>query len=68
MISDIISQVVVDLDYYLTDPDFDHAYIGEAREWIIQLRDEADHLRRLLDMPPATASASHDRPTRRLPR
>ena len=31
MISDIIFQLVVDLDHYLTDPDFDHAYIGEIR-------------------------------------
>jgi hypothetical protein len=52
MISDIISQTVVDLDRYLTDPNFDGTYTGEVRERVIRLRDEADNLRAVLDIRP----------------
>jgi hypothetical protein len=52
MISDILSQIVVDLDHYLTDPTFDHVYIGDNRERLFRLRDEADNIRAVLDMPP----------------
>jgi hypothetical protein len=51
MISDILSQAVSDLDHYLTDPNFDGTYTGELQERIIRLRDEADNLRAVLDMP-----------------
>jgi hypothetical protein len=53
MISDILAQMVVDLDRYLTDPSFDHAHVGETRERLIRLRDDADDLRSVLDTPPA---------------
>jgi len=51
MISDIISQTVVDLDRYLTDPNFAGTYTVEVRERVIRLRDEADNLRAVLDLP-----------------
>jgi hypothetical protein len=60
MISDILSQVVADLDRYLTDCTFDHTYIGETRERIIRLRNEADSLRSVLDAPPVTIPAAVD--------
>jgi hypothetical protein len=60
MISDIISQTVVDLDRYLTDPNFDGTYTGEVRERVIRLRDEADNLRAVLDLPPAEISVAND--------
>jgi len=44
--------MVIDLDNYLTNADFDHVYIGDTRERIIRLRDEADNIRAALDMPP----------------
>jgi hypothetical protein len=53
MISDILSQAVIDLDHYLTDANFDRTYGGEARERLIRLRNEADDLRSVLDTPPA---------------
>jgi hypothetical protein len=62
MISDILSQMVVDLDHYLTDSTFDHVYVGETRERIIRLRNEADDLRSVLDMPPVAIPAAEDRP------
>ena len=52
MISDILFQMVVDLEHYLTNADFDHVYIGDTRERIIRLRDEADNIRAVLDTPP----------------
>jgi hypothetical protein len=52
MISDILSQMVDDLDHYFRNPDFDHVYIGDTRERIIRLRDEADNIRAVLDTPP----------------
>jgi hypothetical protein len=52
MIGDILSRAVVDLDHYLTDPNFDGTYTGEVRERVIRLRDEADSLRAVLDMYP----------------
>jgi hypothetical protein len=51
MISDILSQAVVDLDHYLNDPNF-HTYSGELRERIIRLRDEAEYIRVVLDTHP----------------
>jgi hypothetical protein len=60
MISDIISQTVVDLDRYLTDPNFDRTYTGEVRQRVIRLRDEADSLCAVLDMPPAEISVAND--------
>jgi hypothetical protein len=41
MVSDILSQAVVDLDHYLNDPSFDRTYSRELREQIIRLRDQA---------------------------
>ena len=60
MISDILSRAVVDLDHYLTDPNFDGTYIGDRRERVIRLRDEADSLRAILDMSPAEISVAND--------
>jgi hypothetical protein len=61
MISDVLSQAVVDLDRYLIDPDFDHIYIGETRERLIRLRDEVRDLQSLLDTSPVSIPAAHDR-------
>ena len=52
MISDILSQTVVDLDYYLNNPNFDGTYNGDLRERIIRLRDEAEYIRVVLDTHP----------------
>jgi hypothetical protein len=62
MISDIISQLVLDLDHYLTDPDIDDTYSGETRDGIIRLRDEADNLRSALDKPSVVIPAADDNP------
>jgi hypothetical protein len=50
MISDVLSQMVVDIEFYLSDSTFDHIYNGELRERIIRLRDEAEYIRSVLDM------------------
>jgi hypothetical protein len=60
MISDILSQAVVDLDHYLTDDNFIGTYAGEVRERVIRLRDEADSLRAVLDMRPAEITSVPD--------
>jgi hypothetical protein len=52
MISDIISQAVVDLDHYLNNPNFDGTYNGDLRARIIRFRDEAEYLRAVLDTHP----------------
>jgi hypothetical protein len=52
MISDILDQAVDDLDHYLNDLNFDRAYTGELHDRIIRLRNEAEYLRGLLDVPP----------------
>ena len=62
MISDILSQAVADLDRYLSDCTFDHAYIGETRERLVRLRNEADDLRSVLDTPPDATPAADDGP------
>jgi hypothetical protein len=62
MISDILFQLVLDLDHYLTDPDFDHVYVGETRDAIIRLRDEADNLRSALDRPPVVIPPADEHP------
>ena len=67
MISDILSQAVIDLDRYIADGTFDHTYIGETRERIIRLRNEADDLRSVLDTPPPTIPATDDDPHQTAP-
>src|ERR1700722_19033832 len=62
MISDIPSQMAVDLDRYLTDPDFGHVYVEDTREQLLRSRDEADDLRSVLDMPPGRAPATDASP------
>jgi hypothetical protein len=52
MISDILCECVDELDYYLNFPTFDDVYEGELRDRIIRLRNEAEYLRGLLDVPP----------------
>lgn len=52
MISDVLYQAVDDFDHYLNDPIWDDTYTGEIRERIIRLRNEAEYLRGLLDVPP----------------
>jgi hypothetical protein len=52
MISDILCECVDTLDHYLTSPTFDHVYSEELRDRIIRLRNEAEYLRSLLDVPP----------------
>jgi hypothetical protein len=52
VISDVLSECVSDLDYYLNSQIFDDTYEGELRKRIIQLRNEAEYLRGVLDVPP----------------
>lgn len=52
MISDVFSEAVAELDRYLNDPIWDDVYCGKLRERIIRLRNEAEYLRGLLDVPP----------------
>ena len=61
MISDILSQLVINLDHYLLDPNFDHIYSGEIRKQILGLRDEADRLRGVLDTNPDENAPTNDR-------
>jgi hypothetical protein len=56
MISDILSQMIDDLDHYLVNPDYDDTYKGELRERIIRLRGEAEYIRAVLDTPPCEPS------------
>jgi hypothetical protein len=70
MISDILSQAVVDLDHYLTDPNFADTYTGEVRERVVRLRDEAESLRAVLDtrpvvIPPADGHSHQTRSGRK---
>ncbi len=58
MISDILSQAVVDLDYYLNDPNFGSTYSRELRERIIRLRDAAEYIRVVLDTRPCDTPPS----------
>jgi hypothetical protein len=58
MISDVLSQVVIVLDNYLNDPDYDIIYNDKLRERIIRLRDEAEYIRGVLDTPPASKPRS----------
>jgi len=52
MISDVLCECVSEIDYYLNSETFDDTYEGEFRERIIRLRNEAEYLRGLLDVPP----------------
>ena len=52
MISDVLVECVNELDHYLNDQIFDDTYQGERRYRIIRLRNEAEYLRGLLDVPP----------------
>lgn len=52
MISDVLVGCVNELDQYLNDQIFDDTYQGELRYRIIRLRNEAEYLRGLLDVPP----------------
>jgi hypothetical protein len=52
MISDILSEGVTDLDHYLNCPTFDDVHERELRDRIIRLRNEAEYLKCLLDVPP----------------
>ena len=52
MISDILCECVDEIDRYLNDPGLDATYEGELRDRIIRLRNEAEYLRGLLDVPP----------------
>lgn len=62
MISDIPSQAAMNIDHYLSQPDFDHVYVGEIRERLVTLRDEANDLRAELDLPPVAITAADDPP------
>jgi hypothetical protein len=57
MISDVISEAVAELDRYLNDPIWDDVYCGKLRERIVRLRNEAEYLRGLLDVPPGVQLA-----------
>src|SRR5437868_11979382 len=52
MISDVLCECVSQLDQYLSNQAFDDTYQGEFRQRIIRLRNEAEYLRGLLDVPP----------------
>jgi hypothetical protein len=52
MIGDVLVECVNELDQYLNDQIFDDTYQGELRYRIIRLRNEAEYLRALLDVPP----------------
>jgi hypothetical protein len=52
MINDILCDCVDELDRYLNDQIFDGTYQGELRDRILRLRNEAEYLRGLLDIPP----------------
>jgi hypothetical protein len=58
VINDILSQAVVDLEYYLNNPNFDGTYSRELRERIIRLRDEAEYIRVVLDTHPCDTPPS----------
>jgi|ERR1700733_5363761 hypothetical protein len=62
MISDILSRMVTDLDYYLNDANFHGTYGGETRERLVRLRNEADDLRLVLDTLPDAIPAAGDGP------
>lgn len=52
MISDVLSEMVADIDRYLCESVFDRVYEGELRGRIIALRNQADAIRVELDAPP----------------
>jgi hypothetical protein len=52
MISDVLSEMVAEIDRYLGDSVFDRMYEGEVRARIIALRNEVDAVRADLDTPP----------------
>jgi hypothetical protein len=52
MISDVLSEMVADIDRYLGDSVFDRMYQGKVRARVIALRNEANALRIELDAPP----------------
>jgi hypothetical protein len=52
MISDILFEAVVGLEYYLNDSFYDRIYCGDLRERITLLRDEAKYVQVLLDTHP----------------
>jgi hypothetical protein len=52
MISDVLSEMVADIDRYLENSVFDRVYEGEVRTRIIALRNQADAIRVDLDTPP----------------
>lgn len=51
VISDILFDMVEALDRYLNDPRYDAMYCGVLRERIIQIRDDAEYIRFVLDTP-----------------
>ena len=55
MISDILFECVVELDTYLNSQTYDGRYQRDLRERIIGLRNEAEYIRVILDVPPDCA-------------
>lgn len=51
MISDVLSEMVTDVDRFLNNPLFDRMYKGELRGRIIALRNEAHAIMLILDKP-----------------
>jgi hypothetical protein len=49
MISDVLSEVVPELDHYLNDEFYNDSYTGELRAAIIEVRDQARALMVTLD-------------------
>lgn len=52
MISDVLSEAVIDINGYLDDPTFDAVYKGKVRERIINLRTHMEEMRAELDTLP----------------
>lgn len=57
MISDVLSDTVDQLNYYLTDKTFSKCYAGAMRDAIVEFKDKATAIRILLDYPPDIVDA-----------
>jgi hypothetical protein len=52
MISDVLSEFVKGMDWYLSNPTYNKTYSGELRNRLLKLKAEATVLRAKLDAPP----------------
>lgn len=49
MISDVLSEAVFDIDYYLENAAFRDTYTGKMRQRIVDVRNEMNEIRKALD-------------------